>query len=69
MSEPNGEIESTIVGMVLIGGSAWFLSQNTIPWQPWLGCTLVGLYLMLPYRMRNITDSLRSFLKNGKDKD
>lgn len=66
MSEHNGELESTLIGIGLVGGATWFLVTTVIPWQPWLACTIVGLYLMLPDRMRKITESIRSLIKNGR---
>lgn len=66
MTDSNGELESTFVGIVLIVGAAIFLWKGIMPWQPATLEIVIGLYLMLPRRMRTITDSMKSFLKNGK---
>lgn len=68
MDNSNGELESTLVGIALIVGAATFLYQGIMPWQPATLEIVIGLYLMLPKRMRNITESIKSFLRNGKAK-
>ena len=66
MSDSNGDLESDLVGIVLASGATYFFAVGMIPWQPWLGCTFVALYLMLPKRMQRIAESIKSFIKNGK---
>lgn len=65
MANPNGELESTIIGIILILGSAASLFWAVAPWQPASAGIVIGLYLMVPKRMQRITNALKSIF--GKD--
>ena len=65
MANPNGEAESTLVGLLLIVGSGWFLTAGLIPWHAGLATVFVGACLMLPKRMRAIINSVKQFIRSG----
>lgn len=61
----NGELESTILGIILILGSAGFLFLETLPWHAAGAGVLIGVYLMVPNRLKKLADLLKAFKKDN----
>jgi hypothetical protein len=54
----NGEWKSSLTGTVLIVGSNLLLVKGFLPWEASFAATGVGLYLLLPARLRTLGDWL-----------